>query len=227
MGRPLVPRKVKEHFKDLTQQLVLELSQPLRIIQDNPMFVDCPNCIWDSINKKSSNVFDASFTAPIQIFPSTDQQRLIFPISFTTGRCPVCIGEGQLFTTKEICLPAMINFIRAGGQFDDLPAGKEGVNLVMVKALACNYDLLARNTVFIIHNNIKCEKYRPPIVRGLGGVEAVVEMVLQTTEAGQLTTGKFDSSDHPFERRTEDPRKRIKGTTDINILRGRIRGQGG
>lgn len=231
MPRTLVPKATKKRFKQALQQLVSDLSQPLVVVQENPSFVDCPNCLWDSINKKSSNVFDASFTTSTQIFQGTDQARTISPISFTQGRCPVCIGEGQLFTTKDLCIPAMINFISPtssrGGEYQSLAAGKEGVNFVIVKTLACHYDLLVRNAIFVVHNNIKCEKFRPPIVRGLGGEEAVVEMVLQTVESGQLSSGKFDSSDHPFQRRDEDPRRRIKGPTDLNVLRGRIKGQGG
>lgn len=230
MSRNLIPGSFKKRYKQVIQQVLLDLSQPLVIVQESPLFVDCPNCIWDSINKKSANIFDASFVAAINIFVGTDQERTITPLSFTQGRCPVCIGEGQLFTNKEICIPAQINFLGSGsrgGEFQSLPAGKEGVNFVLVKSLACNYDLLARNSIFVIHNNIKCEKYRPPFVRGLGGVEAVVEVLLQTVEAGQLSSGKFDSSDHPFQSRDEDPRRRIKGPTDINILRGRLKGQGG
>lgn len=230
MSKKLIPTRVKKEFKRITQQIVRDLSQPFLIIQESPLFVDCPNCIWDSINRKSSNVFNSAFTIPLNIFVGTDQQRNIIPVSFTSGRCPVCIGEGQLFTNKEICIPAMVNFIgpgESGGKYADLPAGKEGISFAVVKSLACNYDLLARNEVFIIHNNIKCEKYRPPFVRGLGGEEAVVEMVVQTTEAGQLTSGKFDSSDHPFQRQTEDPRRKIKGPTASQILRGSLKGQGG
>lgn len=230
MPKPLIPSSVKKKFKQAMQQVVLDLSQPFVIVQESPMFVDCPNCLWDSINKKSSNVYNASFTVATTIFTGTDQQRTIEPLSFTQGRCPVCIGEGQLFTNKEICIPAMINFQGSGsrgGEFESMPAGKEGVNYVLVKALACNYDLIARNEIFVIHNNIKCEKFRPPFVRGLGGEEALVEVLLQTTEAGQLSSGKFDSGDHPFQSRDEDPRRRIKGGTDINVLRGRLKGQGG
>ena len=227
MGK-LIPTAVKKHYKKLTQQLVLDLSQPITIVQESPFFIDCPNCIWDSINKKSSNVFNSAFVASTIIFTGTDQQRTISPISFTSGRCPVCIGEGQLFTPSEICIPAMVNFISpndSGSKYADLPAGKEGVNFAVVKTLACYYDLLARNDTFVVHNNIKCEKYRPPIVRGMGGSEAVAEVILQTTEAGELSTGKFDSSDHPFQKRTEDPRRKIKGGTDNRILRGDIKGR--
>ena len=220
MPRKLVPTRIKTEFKKLTQQLVLDLSGNLTIVQESPMFVDCPNCIWDSINKKSSNVFDASFISSSIIFASTDQSRTISPISFTGGRCPVCIGEGQLFTSKEICIPAMINFFSASddrqGGFVQMAAGKEGKNSLLVKTLACHYELLLNNEIFMVHGGIKCEKFTPPIVRGLGGVEAIAECVMLTVEIGQRTTDKFRTSTDP----RDDPRRRIKGPTDLSTLRG-------
>lgn len=220
MPRRLVPNSVKTEFKKLTQQLVLDLSGNLTIVQESPMFVDCPNCIWDSINKKSSNVFDASFTSASTVFASTDQERTISPVSFTGGRCPVCIGEGQLFTSKEICIPAMINFLSASndrqGGFVQMAAGKEGKNSLLVKTLACHYELLLNNEIFMVHNGVKCEKFTPPIVRGLGGVEAIAECTMMTTEIGQRTSDKFRTSTDP----RDDPRRRIKGPTDLPILRG-------
>ena len=229
MGKPLISKKMKKQYKQAIQQVVTDLSEPLTIVQESPMFVDCPNDIWDSINRKSSNFFDSSFTSPVTIFQGTDQERIITPIPFTSGRCPVCLGEGQLFTNKEICINALVNYLDSGSllEFQSTAAGKEGVNMLRVKVLACHYDLIARNEIFVVHNNIKCEKYRPPFVRGLGGDEAICEVIFQTTEAGQLTTGKFDSSDHPFNSREEDPRRKIKSGSDINILRGRVKGQGG
>ena len=227
MPKKLISSKVKKDFKKILQQLVTDLSQPLTIVQESPMFIDCPNCIWDSINKKSSNVFDASFTSSTTIFSATDQERVISPISFDAGRCPVCIGEGQLFTNKEVCIAAMINFIsptsNRGASYFDLPAGKEGVNFLIVKTLACHYELLTNNNIFVVHGNIKCEKFRPPIVRGLGGEEAVTEIVLQTSEAGERISGKFGAGD-PLSR-DDDPRRRIKGPTDLRILRGQLKGQ--
>ncbi len=226
MPKQLVPTRVKKQFKKITQRLVLDLAQSLRIIQESPLFVDCPNCIWDSINKKSSNFFQSSFTVPVTIFASTDQSRLISPVSFTEGRCPVCIGEGQLFTKKEICIPAMVNFLGRdgrGGRFLDLPAGKEGVNHLVVKTLACHYELLLNNEIFVVHNNVKCEKFQPPFVRGLGGEEAVTEMVLQTTEAGQRTSAKFGGTDK--QRREANVRRRIKGPTETDVLSGRLQGR--
>jgi excinuclease UvrABC ATPase subunit len=226
MPKPLVPNKIKRHFKKIVTQLVLDLSQSLRIIQESPTFVDCPNCIWDSINKKSSNVFQSSFTVPVTIFAGTDQERTVSPVSFTEGRCPVCIGEGQLFTTKEICIPAMINFIgrsERGGRFLDLPAGKEGVNFLVVKTLACHYELLLNNEIFVVHNNVKCEKFQPPFVRGLGGEEAIAEVIMQTTEAGQRSSAKFGGTDK--QRREAKARRNIKGPTETDVLSGRLQGR--
>jgi hypothetical protein len=220
MPRKLVSTRIKNEFKKLTQRLVMDLSQELTIVQESPLFVDCPNCVWDSINKKSSNIFDATFTAPVTVFAMTDQSRTISPVSFTGGRCPVCIGEGQLFTSEELCIPAMVNFYspdddRRGG-FVQMAAGKEGKNGLLIKTLACHYELLLNNEIFKVHNGIKCEKFTPPILRGLGGEEAITECVMLTVEVGQRTSEKFRTSTDP----RDDPRRRIKGPTDLSILRG-------
>ena len=206
---------------------MLDLSQQLVVVQESPMFVDCPNCIWDSINKKSSNVFDASFVAPVIIFTGTSDERTISPFSFTAGRCPVCIGEGQIFTHKEVCIPAMINFIsgtsiRTGG-FLSTAAGKEGTNLIITKTLACHYELLLNNEVFFIHEKVKCVKFKPPFLRGLGGEEAVCELILQTADEGQRTSGKLGGGDKLD--RDDDPRRRIKGPSDIFDQRGKLQGK--
>jgi len=228
MSRKLVRSKDKQRYKRLMQQLIRDLSEPLIIVQESPMFVDCPNCIWDSVNKKSSNLFDASFVTPIIAFAGTDQIRTISPTSFSEGRCPVCIGEGQIFTAQEVCIPALINYVSSTGgggrsSYMDLPAGKEGVNFMVVKTESCHYNLLTNNEIFVVHGGVKCEKFRPPFVRGLGGEEAVCEMILQTTEAGERTTNKFGTQDRLS--RDDDPRRRVKGPTDINTLRGRLPGR--
>lgn len=185
------------------------------------------NCIWDSINKMSSNVFDSSFIAPTTVFTSTSDERIITPISFSEGRCPVCIGQGQIFTNKEVCIDAMVNFLSGIGSressYSSLPAGREGMNLVVVKTLACHYELLLNNEVFFIHNNVKCVKFKPPIVRGLGGEEVVCETIMQTADEGQRTTGKFGGGDKMS--RDDDPRRRIKGPSDIQDQRGKLRGR--
>ena len=105
----------------------------------------------------------------------------------------------------------------------DLPVGKEGVNYMVVKTEACHYNLLADNSIFVVHGGVKAEKFRPAFVRGLGGEETVCEMILQTTEAGERTSNKFGGGDKLS--RDDDPRKRIKGPSDINVHRGRFSGR--
>jgi hypothetical protein len=226
MPKKLVTNRMKKEYKSLIQQLVKDLAQDLVIVQESPMFVDCPNCIWDSINKKSSNVFDATFVAPTTIFSGTSEERVITPIAFTEGRCPVCIGEGQIFTNKEICIPAMVNFFSETGrrgQFMSEAAGKEGVGLVIIKTMSCNYNLLLNNEVFFINNNVKLSKFKPPFLRGLGGEDAVCETLMQTVEEGQRTSGRYGAGDQLS--RDDDPRKRIKSQSDILDQRGRLRGR--
>jgi hypothetical protein len=120
----------------------------------------------------------------------------------------------------------MVNYLSAadrGGRYFDLAAGKEGVNFLVVKTLACHYELLTNNHIFVVHNNVKCEKYQPPFLRGMGGEDAVCEMLLQTSEVGERTSGKSGGGDKLS--RDDDPRRRIKGPTDLDVLRGRFRGR--
>ena len=226
MPRKLITGKMKRDYKKLVQRLVLDLSQDLVVVQESPLFADCPNCIWDSINKKSFNLQDAAFVSPVIIFAGTGEERTVSPVAFNEGRCPVCIGEGQLFTNKELCIPAMINFFSETGrrgQFLSLPAGKEGVSLVIIKTLACNFELLLNNEVFFMHNNVKLAKFKPPFLRGLGDEDAVCEVLMQTVDEGQRTSGKLGSGDKLS--RDDDPRKRIKSQSDILDQRGRLRGR--
>jgi hypothetical protein len=224
--RPLVTKKMKQDYKKKIQQLVTDLSKDLIVVQQSPMFVDCPNCIWDSINKKSSNVFDSTFISSQTIFSGTSEQRLLNPTSFTEGRCPVCIGDGQIFTNKEICIKAMVNFFSETGRrgsFMSEAAGKEGVSLVIIKTLPCNYELLLNNEVFFINTNVKLGKFKPPFLRGLGGEDAVCETLMQLVDEGQRTSGDYGSGD-PLSR-DDDPRKRIKSQSDILDQRGRLKGR--
>jgi len=97
-----------------------------------------------------------------------------------------------------------------------MAAGKEGKNSLLVKTLACHYELLLNNEIFMVHDGVKCEKFTPPIVRGMGGEEAVTECVMVTVEVGQRTSDKFRTSTDP----RDDPRRHIKGPTDLPTLRG-------
>ncbi len=226
MPRKFITSKMKKDYKKKVQQLVVDLSKDLDVIQESPLFVDCPNCIWDSINRNSSNIFDSTFTTPLNIFVGTSAARTLTPISFTEGRCPVCIGEGQIFTNKEICIKAMVNFFSETGRrgsFMSEAAGKEGISLVVVKTLPCNYKLLLQNEVFFINSNVKLAKFKPPFLRGLGGEDAVCEILMQLVDEGQSTSGNDGSGDKLS--RDDDPRKRIKSASDILDQRGKLRGR--
>jgi len=225
MPKKLVTRKMQRDYRGVLEQVIQDMSQPVIILQDEDrLFVVCPNCIWDSINKKSSNIFNASFIAPVIIFSGTDQQRTITPQPFSFGRCPVCFGEGQLFTENELSIPALVNWyiIRRTehGDYTDLPAGKQGLHYAQIKAKYAYYELLRQNRTFIIFGDVKCEKFIAPFVRGLGSDIAIVEMWVETVEPGESVTGI--QSGHTG--RNIDPRVKIKGPTELQIMRDILKG---
>ena len=102
-------------------------------------------------------------------------------------------------------------------------AGKEGISLVTVKTLPCNYELLLNNEIFFINTNVKMVKFKPPFLRGLGGEDAVCETLMQTADEGQRTSGDYGSGEKL--NRDDDPRKRIKSASDILDQRGRLSGR--
>jgi len=72
------------------------LSTPCKLIFESTKLQQCPNCIYDSISKKSSNRYKSGG-----------------PISFTNGQtCPYCLGAGitsNSMIEEELYLVIIIN----------------------------------------------------------------------------------------------------------------------
>ena len=77
-------------------QLISDVGRPIDI-HLIPSSIDCPNCGWDTVYKRSNNRYDSS--NPNSLGP------LNKPFA-TNARCPVCDRKGKLFTpssTSIIC----------------------------------------------------------------------------------------------------------------------------
>lgn len=72
------------------------LTIPCRLIFDSTKPIQCPNCIFDTINKKSSNKYNTTG-----------------PIPFSNGQtCPYCLGQGitqQNIASQDINLAVITN----------------------------------------------------------------------------------------------------------------------
>jgi hypothetical protein len=71
----------KEIFTNMIDAVIADLSVTCRIFFGDSVFTDCPNCIMDNINGRSSNTYQAGGTIP-----------------FSFGTCPYCHGVGRIAT---------------------------------------------------------------------------------------------------------------------------------
>lgn len=157
----LVNAEFKQIFKYAISSLLEKdsLALPCSIVYENTKLQDCPNCIYDSISKKSSNQYQTGG-----------------PIFFVDGQiCPYCGGNGSLsFSKEETVYLGIIKPVFFG--FTEMELNN--VNFVDGKIQSlCSIDLYAKlkNASYIIIDtnitnitNSKFIRYRDPIPVGFG-----------------------------------------------------------
>jgi len=79
----------KTLFNDMINALLADtaLTIPCQLLFEDTQLEECPNCVFDSVSNRSSNVYKAGG-----------------PISFTHGNCPYCFGVGTLATDNTTTL---------------------------------------------------------------------------------------------------------------------------
>jgi len=175
----IVTPAIRRIYKNIITEVVEDLHKPITVFLPHTK-VDCPNCIYDFVNKKSSGEFDTSFISPVVIFGNT-----INPISFTRGRCPVCFGEGHLEQESSRTVKALIRWNPQGADdLEVLPVGREGKARVRIKVLRTDFDLV-KDSIYFLIDGVKCELIQPPTIRGLGVQEELVSAFLQEVEPGK------------------------------------------
>ncbi len=73
--------------------------------------LQCPNCLTDPINKRSTNVY-----SPRNPFPPTTTFQgvaITSPIPFTGGLCPVCNGTSLVGTETTRTYQCMIRYLKS------------------------------------------------------------------------------------------------------------------
>jgi len=174
----IVTPAIRKIYRDLIKEVVEDLHKPI-LISLPPAKEDCPNCIWDSINRRSSGKFDASFVTPVVIFGNT-----ITPTSFSRGRCPICAAVGYLEELTERNVKALVRWNPGAAEdIEYTPVGREGKSVVRIKVLRSDFDLV-RTAVSFLVDGVRCELLRPPTIRGLGIQEELVVAYLLEVEPG-------------------------------------------
>jgi hypothetical protein len=175
----IVTPSIRKKYKDLIKEVVNDLHKPILVYLE-PEKEDCPNCIYDALNRRSSGKFDSTFTAPTTIFGET-----ISPQSFTRGRCPVCLGVGYLEQEVKRNVKALVKWNPdASSDLEVLPVGREGSAVVRIKVLRADFDLIM-DAIYFLVDGVRCELVRPPTIRGLGIQEELVVAYLQEVEPGK------------------------------------------
>lgn len=157
----IITPQFKQIFKDAILALLEDtaLTVPCKLYFDNTKLSDCPNCVYDPINQRSSNQYQTGG-----------------PIPFVHGQvCPYCIGAGSLtFSSEETVYLGIIKPVFFG--MDQLELNN--VNFVdgMIQSLS-SIDIYAKlkNASYIIVDtniinltNTKFIRHRDPIPVGFG-----------------------------------------------------------
>lgn len=85
-------------FQERITQLIADLGRDV-VLTMIPQENDCPNCKFDVINQRSSNIYTSNASGASLNKPFADGQR-----------CPVCQGKGKLFFRRTITHKALIGF---------------------------------------------------------------------------------------------------------------------
>lgn len=151
----------KQLFNNMIQALLenTALTVPCKIVFENTKLEDCPNCIYDTLSRRSSNQYQTGG-----------------PIPFVNGQiCPYCSGAGSLSYSKdEIIYLGIIKPVFFGIS----PLELENVNFIdgKIQTLSeiIHYPKLKNASHIIVDTNItdltinKYVRYRDPIPVGFG-----------------------------------------------------------
>lgn len=179
----IVTPATRKIYKELITQVNIDLHKVI-IAHMPPEKADCPNCIWDSVNKISSGTFQSSFVSPVTIFGN-----VITPNPFSRGRCPICLGIGYLSIPSARNIKTLVKWNPKGyNEIQPTPAGREGDPIVRIKALRKDFDTIVNAEYFTV-DGVTCVLNAPPTIRGLGIQEEQVVAFLLATEVGSSVKG--------------------------------------
>ena len=210
-----IPKILKKEFKEGFFEYIKEMGRDITVCM-TPYSVDCPNCIYDNVQKRSSNVYNTSFIRPLNAFPNTPFQKLIYPVPFNVStvsgvqydptlidpkiliasNCPVCLGAGSITYDNRICIKAVVtwNYTQVGvegAKFVDLAPGRDGKQLVRLKTYDYNY-ALCRDAIYFIVDGVKVEIATPAKLKGLGA-KHITEVFLITVTVDNSSDTSYDN----------------------------------
>lgn len=172
-----IPLSIQKNYKKVMNEVIKDLSDDITVVSA-PQKIDCPNCVYDSVSKKSTGIYDTSFSAPITVFSGTSSERTVSPVSFTRGRCPVCFNEGVLVIENKATIRGRFDFFPdavstgPGKGLVPEPYGRDGKTYSQITA-HCKYYELLLNATYVEFFGVKYGFIFPPLLSGIG-IDAVV-----------------------------------------------------
>lgn len=210
-----IPITLKKEFKDGFDEYIKSMGRQV-LAYLKPHEVQCPNCIFDAYSNKSSNLWNSLFLKPVNIFPGTTHQQIIYPVPFNVTTvsgiqydpsipnpkilnavlCPVCKGLGILTIENTVCFRAVITVGKpqTGAQpsdFTDLSAGRDGMQLTRIKTYANNYSVCRDAESFLI-DGVQYKTEIPVRLKGLGN-KSIVEVYLSTVNVDSSSDNQYDT----------------------------------
>ena len=192
MGRKWVSEKVKRDYKKAMGKLVDGLGRVITVYVLS-YTRECPNCFFDSVNKRSLGKCKWSPQEAAQKqsqWESEGNTNLMYRY-FINNRCPVCDGVGFLKVVRRKKVRGIVNWGGARPTVNTIiqtPAGREGSTEVLIKTDVKYYELF-KNCKKIVVDGIDCVLSDPPYKKGLGN-ESTLLITAYTSE--KLTTGKSE-----------------------------------
>ena len=163
----IITSQFKQTFKDAISALLenTALTVPCKLYFENTKLSDCPNCVYDPISQRSSNIYQTGG-----------------PLPFVNGQiCPYCTGAGSLsFSADETVYLGIIKPVFFG--MDQLELNNVTFVDGMIQSL-CSislYPKLKNASYIIVDTNIvditntKFIRYRDPIPVGFGDNSFVI-----------------------------------------------------
>ena len=177
-------QRIQKQIRRMSDKIYNDTSIDIFVYGD-PTDWDCPNCYYDHSTDSSTGVHDTSFVSPTIINGVS-----IEPKPFTRGRCPVCRGAGKIELENKKIMRAYVRWdppTDGKGDFEELTLGTEGSNIVMVRTASKNYEAI-RGCNYVIIDGVRCELFRPPIIRRAGREGLSVVAFFRSSEEGFSTT---------------------------------------
>jgi hypothetical protein len=196
-----IPKGLKTQFKKGIKEYLKTMGRNITVVLP-PVSTDCPNCLYNTGSKQSSNVFNLEFIRPVNVFPGKSYQRTVYPVPFNipdtaldpaiqfdpslsnpkilkSSICPVCKGKGVLTEENTHCIRALVTW-NPKEEYLDLSAGRDGVPICRLKTYKEHYALCRDAKSFII-DGVKCVLESPPKVKGLGADHLIELYAIQFT----------------------------------------------